>query len=392
MARAALSLLGAVRRAVREHRLTDLFAFTLEAHPAFANRLLTATGLPEAEEVETDVEVRTRRGRPVDLEVIALDAHGGRIARLWSENKTGADYQPDQLPDYASDLPDTPSARQLITIVNDLAEVPEDADSPDSPRWRAFTWRDIAVMAWEAGRAAVPLERRPEWREEAMKRSAPLSERILAELLNYLEEEHGVVLEPLGHAHVAAFAYAVETGTIIEELLKRAGELMHADADGEPDWSEDGDAAYQLFAAEATWAEALEGYPELQAADTDRWSADRLGEPAFGVGYTLPGALRDKLLSSDARQWRDAVEAEGFSVADDNGLMRVWKTKYLAELIPKGATHEVQARELAQWGDEALRVLAQHDPDVTLPPKPVRRRRKGEAAEAEDGGEAEAAA
>jgi hypothetical protein len=199
----------------------------------------------------------------VDLEVIALDSGGGRIARLWSENKTGADYQPDQLPDYAKDLPASPAARQLITIVNDLAEVPEDANSPDEPRWKPFTWRDIALMAWEAGRAAASSADRPIWREAAMRRNAPASERILAELLTYLEKEHEVALDPLGHAHVAAFAYTVETGDILDGLLTRAAELMHADADGGTAWTGDGDAVAQYFSAQGTWAEALEGYPEL---------------------------------------------------------------------------------------------------------------------------------
>ena len=379
MARAPLSLFAAAQRAAREHRLTDLFALTLEAHLQFANRLLDASGLPRAEDVETEVEVRTRRGRPVDLEVIALDARGGRLARLWSENKTGSDYQPDQLPDYATDLPDTPAARQLITIVNDLAEVPEDPESPNAPRWQSFTWRDIAVMAWEVGRSAPSREDRPIWRELAMRRSAPASERILAELLTYLEEEHGVVLEPLGHAHVAAFAYMSETGTVLDELLKRAAELMQADTDGGVDWSDDADALWQLFNPEGTWCEALEGRPELQAADTDRWSASRVGEPAFGAGYSLPMSLRDKLLSNELRAWRDAVEAEGFAVADDDDNLRVWRTKYLAELIPVGATHEAQARELARWADDTLETLARHDPGVTLPPKPVRRRRGQDA-------------
>jgi hypothetical protein len=37
-----------VQRAAHEHRLTDLFALTLEAHLLFANRLLGAAGLPDA--------------------------------------------------------------------------------------------------------------------------------------------------------------------------------------------------------------------------------------------------------------------------------------------------------------------------------------------------------
>jgi hypothetical protein len=368
MARSPRSLVSAVQRAAREHRLTDLFALALEAHPGFANQLLGHSGLPPVEYVETEAEVRTRHGRPVDLEVVGFDAQGGRLCRLWSENKAGARYQPDQLNDYASDLPAVPERRQLITVVDDLLEVPEDHLSPGAPRWRAFTWRDVAVMAWQAGRAAAPPETRPQWRDAAMDRSAPASERILAELLTYLEEEHGVVFEPMGHVHVAAFAYAAETGEILEAMLTRAAELIDADAVKDVIWSGDGDKLWQLFQSEGTWAAPAGGYPELQASSVDPWSRDRIGEPAFGAGYTLPAKkLRDWLFSGEMRGWRDAIEAQGFSVADDDGWLRVWRTKYFAELIPVGVTHEAQARALADFADSALSFLAQHPPAVSPP-------------------------
>lgn len=367
VARVHQTLFGAVGRAKREHRLTDLLALTLEAHLGFANMLLHESGLPEAADVEVESEVRTQRGRPVDLELIALDGHGGRVARLWSENKTGARYQPDQLADYATDLPTSPSARQLITIVDHPNEVPDDPDSPEKARWEAFTWRDIAVMAWEAGRtAALKEEDRPVWRQAAMRRDAPASQRILVELLSYLEEEHGVVLDPLGYEHVAAFAYAADTAGILDELVRRASELMHLERSKSVAWSNDGDALWQLFDATGTWAAGLGGYPELQAADDDRWSSDRVGEPAFGVGYSMPHTLRDQLLSTDLRPWRDALEGDQFAIADDSGHIRIWRTKYLVELIPKGVTHESQAKELARWADDALAALPRHDPSAML--------------------------
>jgi hypothetical protein len=366
-----------VRRAKREHRLTDLFALVAEAHSGFANRLFDAAGLSKVAVVRAQIEVPTRRGRSVDLELLGLDGRGTAVARLWSENKTGAAYQPNQLPDYAEDLPLVPAQRQLITVVDDPSEVPVDDLQPQAPRWRGFTWREVAVMAWEAGRAAADPPDRPVWRQAALRPTAPASERMLVELLSYLEEEHGVVLDPLGHENVAAFAHFVETGQVIEEVVKRASEFAAVDVDDAFAWSEDLDSLWQCFVSDGTWAAGIEGYPELQAADTDRWSRNRIGEPAFGVGYTLPGRLAQQLLSTDSRTWRDAVEAAGFSVFadDDDDFVRVWRTKYLAELIPAGVTLDMQAHELARWVDDSLSVLAQHDPGVTLPPKPSRRRR-----------------
>lgn len=84
--------------------------------------------------------------------MVGFEDHGVAVARLWSENKTGARYQPEQLPDYAEDIPTDPAARQLITIVDDHSEVPGDELSAPSSRWKGFTWQEVAVLAWRAGR------------------------------------------------------------------------------------------------------------------------------------------------------------------------------------------------------------------------------------------------
>lgn len=376
MPRGPDSFLDAVRRAKREHRLTDLLALVLEAHGGFANKLLAAASLPEAAQVRARIEVLTQRGRPVDLELLAYDAHGAVIGRLWSENKTGARYQPGQLPDYAEDLPTQPSARQLITIVTTLSEVPVDEHSPGAPRWRAFTWRDIAVMAWEAGREATDPAERPTWQQAARQPQAFASQRMLLELMTYLQEEHGVVLNPLGHEHIAAFAYMSETSEILDELVEHASTLAQLDVDGDVEWADDAESLWRSFDASGTWAEALHGAPDLEAASTDFWTSTRIGEPAFGAGYTLPGELADTMLSSETANWRNAIAAHGFSIrtSEDGDWLYVRRTKYLAELIPAGVTLDLQAQELARWIDESLSLLGNHNPDVA-PPQPKSRRR-----------------
>jgi hypothetical protein len=376
MPRGPESFFDAVRRAKREHRLTDLLALVLEAHGGFANKVLAAAGLPEAAQVRTRIEVLTRRGRPVDLELLAYDERGAVIGRLWSENKTGARYQPEQLPDYAEDLPLQPSARQLITIVNTLSEVPVDERSPDAPRWRAFTWRDVAVMAWEAGRQATDPAERPTWQQAALRPQAFASQRMLLELMTYLQEEHGVVLNPLGHEHIAAFAYMSETSEILDELVERAATLAQLDVDGDVEWADDAKSLWRSFDAAGTWAEALHGAPDLEAASTDFWTSTRIGEPAFGVGYTLPGELADAVLSSETASWRNAIVAHGFSVraSEDGDWLYVRRTKYLAELIPAGVTLDLQAQQLGHWVDESLSLLGNHNPGVA-PPQPKSRRR-----------------
>lgn len=235
MARAPQSLFEAVRRVKGEDRLTDLLALVLETHLGFANKLLHAAGLPPAEEIQAVPQMPTASGRCVDLEVLAR-SRGSVVARLWSENKVGARYQREQLPDYARDLAAFPKPHQLITVVDKPSEVPVDELYPAVPRWRGFTWRDIALMAWEAGDEVSPDEERLPWDEVALRPESPARQRLLFELLTYLEEEHGVVLDPLGHAHVAALAYIADTGDILEELLRRVGEFAHVDTDADIKW------------------------------------------------------------------------------------------------------------------------------------------------------------
>lgn len=124
---------------------------------------------------------------------------------------------------------------------------------------------------------------------------------------------------------------------------------------------------WQTFDADMTWAEPLGGAPKLYAAEDDEWSDSRIGEPALGTGFSLPEANADELLSEAMRTWRDVVQAQGFSVSVEDGFVRVWRTKYLAELIPAGVTLDMQAHQVARWVDETLAILAQHDPGLTAP-------------------------
>jgi hypothetical protein len=368
--------------------LTDLVAMVLEEHLGFANRLLQAAGLPPAKEVRATAQVTTRHGRHPDLEVVGLDRRGVPVCRLWSENKTGAEYQPDQLSDYAEDIPDQlsdyaedipaqPEQRQLITIVDDLSEVPRDDLSPENPRWLGFTWQQVAVMAWKAGRVESLPSDRADWRAAARKPQAPAAQRILLELLSYLEEEHNVVLNPLSHEHIAAFVYMAETGELLQAMVDETAQRVRLDLGDLADWSDEGDRLWQSFDPTGTWADRLGGWPDIEASALDDWAGERIGQPAVGAGYTFPGEVAEVLLSRQTSSWRDRVEALGFAVraSEDGNNVYVRRTKYLAELIPAGVTLDAQTRVLAEWVNEALDVLAELDPGVEAPDRPEPRRR-----------------
>lgn len=360
----ATLLLRAARTHKREDRLTELLAVVLVGHQGFAHRFLRAAGLRAGGEVEVATQVRTSRGKFVDLQMVSLDLDGTVLARLWSEHKTGSAYGPGQLPGYADDLDAIGGPRQLITIVD------RRHDACASPRWERFTWRQVAVLAWEAGRDAAGTG----WREAALSPDGPARQRLLLELLSYLEEEHDTVLDPVTHVHVAAFAKASETHDILYTLLERAADLSAHDPDDGVGYPKDYFNQYwQAFKSDGTWALLLEGYLELMVAESDEWTYDRAGEPAFGAGIVLPGDLHDHLRSAACQPWRTALEFQGVTIAKWDDFVRVYRTFYLAELIAMGPTIDAQALALKKWADESFAIVAANDPQVTRTP-PTKKR------------------
>jgi hypothetical protein len=357
-------LLRAARTHKREDRLTELLAVVLAGHRDFAHRLLRAAGLRGRGEVDVSTQVRTARGKFVDMQLLSLDHDGTVVGRLWSEHKTGSAYSPGQLPGYAEDLDRMNGPRQLITVVDRLDE------APPSPDWERFTWRQIAVLAWEAGREAAG----PNWREAALAPDGPARQWLLLELLSYLEEEHKTVVDPLTHVHVAAFANTSQTHEILFALLEIVGELSAHDPDGVDYPADYLNHYWQPFKADGTWAQPLDGNFELTLLETDEWTYNRAGEPAFGAGFTLPGDLKDTLRSTAQQPWREELEAEGFTIGGWDDWLHVYRTMYLAELIAKGPTIDAQAQALAWWTDESFAIVAGHDPKVTWTP-PVKKSR-----------------
>jgi hypothetical protein len=361
--RAASTLLAAAKPPKGENQLTALLAVVIEGNLDFANNLLSDAGLPTAEQVEVSREVDATSRRRVDMEVLALDAAGSVVARLWSEHKTGAAYQPEQLPDYQRALGAYPEPARLITIVPN-----RDAAPAGQGPWKVLTWWDVARLLWQAG-----AQRGPGWRRKALNDGALARERLLVELLDYLEEEEGIVFDPLTHEDLFALSRADNTTSIIEGLLERAGDLSSYKAEGGLGWypKESVVEYWQLFSARGTWAEPLEGYPELHISGNDWWSDDRLDEPAFAAGFTLPSGTYEELRSSSRADWQAEIAGHGVSIALEYGHTRVYRTMYVAELVSRGPTLDRQARALSEWFDESIRIISVADPHLSpARPKP----------------------
>jgi hypothetical protein len=217
MPRSASLLLQAIGRRPwgTEDRLTELLATVCESDSELGRALFAQAGLLCDGDVEATTQLTVTNGR-VDMQLLGYNKDGSRV-RLWSEHKTGSGYGPEQLARYNTEL----SARYgedrsaLITIVphHDEAEV------PDGLNVVSLTWQDIGKLAWDLRRRRGGAG----WRNAANEPQAPACQRVLCELLNYLQERHNVTVDPLSHMDLVALAEVRDMYVGITELLERAG-------------------------------------------------------------------------------------------------------------------------------------------------------------------------
>ena len=185
MARTSGVLLTAARAYKRENRLTELLAVVLKGSPGFTRHLLAEAGLSvEPAECDISTQHRTRRGKYVDLQVLALDVHGHPVARMWSDRdkRVGLLAWP-ALPGYARELARLPGLGKLITIV-------ASADRPRVPAgdWNVLTWQSVGLSALTVAREASGSAAC----QDAAAPTASGEARLLYELIAYLEEVHDI--------------------------------------------------------------------------------------------------------------------------------------------------------------------------------------------------------
>lgn len=372
MPREPTSLLVASRLRIGEDRLTELVAVAVQANVGFARALLIRAGIdPHVAERVTRVRALTQtwtpRGRRPDMEVLGY-RHDALVCRVWCEHKIGALYQPDQLEDYSADLAAMPGATvALLTVVTRIGQAP-----PGS--WHAATWADVAADAVALIRTACGVRWRSEvWRPETAARLL-----VLAELLTYLDRELDIVSEPLTSADILVFAGSSRAYDTLDALLRRAAQLCGEPMSGDVDWNDAASAGWVLFnASDADWWMRYDGYPELHLADSDTYfGQQRRGEPAFGVGISLPPGYGETIFA-ERTAWIATLRRLRIDPYPDHDVLRLYRTVYLAETLVAGVTLEEQARWVADRMAEALRDLRAAAPDgeLTVPPKRGRRQR-----------------
>jgi hypothetical protein len=363
MPREPKSLLTASRLRVGEDRLTDIVAVAARRCRPFALGLLEFAGRrPErVTRVRALTQPWTPRGRRLDLELVAY-ADDRVVSRVWCENKLEALYQPTQLEDYSKDLATMPDEDvALLTIVTRFAQAPPGA-------WSIATWSDVGALAARVLRENLGLH----WHRDVWELDISAGFLVLAELVEYLRDRFQVVTEPLTTTNVLVFANAAQAYETLEALLERAAKLCGEPVTDPPDWSYNGSSAWIGFdQQDGDWWTSYDGYPEIHLANSDDYfGSERRGEPAFGLGVTLPAGYGETIFS-ERTGWIAQLRALGCDPAPDDECLRIYRSVYLPEVLSAGVTLERQAGHVAKRLNEALQDLRQTPPDgpLTLPPK-----------------------
>jgi hypothetical protein len=238
----------------------------------------------------------------------------------------------------------------LITIVPHRGEADED------DRWIRLTWQELGLLVWDVGH-----ERGggPTWRERALEPDATARQRILSELLAYLEENEkvSVAINAVSAADLDALSGTPPMYQRVTKLFERTAELLHPHGPLRFDHEENLSAFWHSFALPDSWAAAFTGFGELNltVAGGDDESV------TVAAGINLPQKYFEELRSQAHREWRERATQQDFKI-----FLKTWTRLYrrrpFVEVVRDGNTIEDQADRLAKWADETFKLARDLDP------------------------------
>jgi hypothetical protein len=373
----SIALAASSNRLSRENRVTEVLGTVLEGHLGFANRLLDRLGLTHADGVEVwsqeglgsygrpDLILRGRASRPVVVYFEHKEPTNGSawqtgqparyVSALRNEARSGASgkllviagvEQAEKRVRSRMRSRDSGSAVQLA------AELREATAVVDRPLTEYATWQEIAGLAFEAGQDAGAGD--PDWLAKASAPDAPAAQRLLGELIWYLEEEGYGMTKTLSADAISGAGTAFDFIETIEWLSQDVGERVAArGADLKVTRIR---GSYDTFRVPRTsWVERFGGRlytgwdeaPEVAAAATP--SLD-VGELAFIVGaYADRAGLKALERKLD---WTDQVTAKGLYIEDGDVL-----AAYDAKKLRNFDTLDQQGNELARWAAERMTAM-----------------------------------
>ncbi len=362
MPRSAQSILEAAERYgpsdvdPLENRLTELLATALRYDAEFVRWFcghagVSANQLDHTFRSDTRTQVLIEDGRMVDLEICLVDQQGSPVARVWSENKIHAPFQPEQLENYDEALKRRAPVGEGRLVVTLPARRQQEVKG-----WQSLTWEDLGAEL--AGRLEGPKAKsRP---TSPLLEGGSALELLRYEMVSLLAHHDLTNLMPLEEADVVAIKRAGHARQRLQHLFDRAERIvgLPLGAGGGSGWNR-----WRHFET-AEWARSRGGWIELKVSRTDGWACDQRDEPALGVGASFWRVLPPDLTNGDLLEWHRVLRKHEFSVRTENPpCVRYFRTKYLADLVSPDWTLDAQGQAVGDWARESINLLTQLDPD-----------------------------
>ena len=282
----------------------------------------------------------------IDLILRGFDSSGTLATVLYAEHKEpGGGWQEGQPAEYLKDLSRETrrEARgRLLVVVGSrkdvagrvrqraraaaavaMTEASRLALKERSPRIAFTTWQEVGGIADEAGQAAGASGL--DWRDAAARPDAPAAQRVLLELIWYLEEKGYAVTKPLTTDQVAIFHQAMELDATTDALTAGATEQLLDDRIAgfklaKSQRTSVNDAQYQRFLApERSWVSRYNGRLYLGFDEEFGSGRARQSQLAASVTVELPRKQAQRLREQGAFMKQLRERDLRFEVDDHGG-------------------------------------------------------------------------
>jgi hypothetical protein len=396
----SIALAASSNRRSQENRVTELVGTVLEGHLGFANRLLDRLKLPSVDQVEVWSQVSLGSDGRLDLVLRGRGANGPVVVYFeHKEPSRGAAWQPGQPGKYVNALRDEARAGasgKLLVIaavqqaekrvrsrmrrgatgsaIELAADLREGTAATDRPLIEYATWQEIAGLAFEAGQEVAGGDR--DWLAKAEAPDAAASQRLLAELIWYLEEEGYSMTKALDARSISAARGAFDLIESLDWLTKDVGERITAREAGLGVTGIRG-ASDTFRAPRTSWVERFGG--RLYTGWDEARDAARAVVPSLDAGELIfiVGAYVDsaglKVLERKP-DWAEHATSNGLYIEDGDVL-----AAYDAKKLQDYETLDQQGDEIARWATDRLRAILELKPG-RAPAKPAPKASRKKAA------------
>ena len=363
-----------LRNTVKEDQLSEAFAFMLQNHGPFADRVFAYARAPISTAREVVTQRQTSDGR-VDVEVRLL--HGSRPYFVWFEIKEWAREQPEQLERYARALRKLAPGRSTLVALAPSGHPVLDVAATTTPPAVPVPWQRIAFICDRLGTEIYGRL----WRQQASEVSVPAGQRALLEFLQLLTWRGDVSsMDPLMPIDVLALPRIddlISRGGAISQLLDAATEKFTETytVDRSRSWPgpRSGASAWEgrVLTADRNrklWLLMRSGWDAVACValqPTDRYLLSSRGfheVPVFTAGLLFGGEHDDVRRVLVDRDWLDDLPLDVMLYDDGKQDIQLLRWKYMSEVVTSGATLTEQAEALGEWAAESVERILQLPP------------------------------